>query len=485
MSIRLKDSGLYKIKSLIDGDWVDADSRATIAVVNPATGAEIAGVPDCGGAETQRAIVAAERALPAWRATPAPRRAHILQAWSELILRHRDDLATLLTVEQGKPLAEARTEISAGAAFVQWFAEEARRVYGDIIPAASDDRRLLVIKQPVGVCAAITPWNFPCAMITRKLAPALAAGCTSVLKPAAQTPLSALALAELGLRAGIPAGVLNVVTGDAQAIGAELTGNPAVRKLSFTGSTQVGRLLMAQCAPSLKRLSLELGGNAPFIVFEDADVDAAVAGAIAAKYRNSGQTCICVNRFLVHENIYDVFAGRLAQASAELVVGDGLVESVQQGPLIDDAALEKVEALIADAVAAGARVIGGGARHALGGTFFQPTVLLDVDPGMRVAREEIFGPVAALTRFRDDDEAIRLANATEYGLAAYFYTRDIGRVWRVSEALEYGMVGINTGVIGSEAAPFGGIKQSGVGREGSKYGIDEYLDIKYLCLGGL
>jgi succinate-semialdehyde dehydrogenase/glutarate-semialdehyde dehydrogenase len=485
MTIPLKDSSLYKIKALIDGVWSDADNRATTAVVNPATGQRVATVPDCGATDTRRAIAAAERALPGWRAIPAQQRGKILQAWSELIVRHQDDLALLLTLEQGKPLAEARTEIGAGAAFVQWFAEEARRVYGNIIPAGSADRRLLVIKQPIGVCAAITPWNFPCAMIARKLAPALAAGCTTVLKPAAQTPLSALALAELGVRAGIPAGVLNVVTGDAAAIGAELTGNPIVRKLSFTGSTRVGRLLMAQCAPTLKKLSLELGGNAPFIVFDDADLDAAVAGAMAAKYRNSGQTCICVNRFLVHENIYDAFAQKLAQASAALVVGDGLAESVQQGPLIDSAALEKVEALIADATANGARLATGGARHALGGTFFQPTVLLDVDPSMRVAREEVFGPVSALSRFRDEAEAIRLANATEYGLAAYFYTRDLARIWRVAEALEYGMVGINTGVIGSEAAPFGGIKQSGIGREGSKYGIDEYLEIKYLCMSGL
>jgi succinate-semialdehyde dehydrogenase/glutarate-semialdehyde dehydrogenase len=442
-------------------------------------------VPHCGAEDTRRAIAAAERALPAWRALPAGQRSRILQRWGELMLQHQDDLAMLLTMEQGKPLAEARTEIGTGAAFVQWFAEEAKRVYGDIVPAATADRRLLVVKQPIGVCAAITPWNFPCAMIARKLAPALAAGCTAVLKPAAQTPLSALALAELGIRAGIPAGVLNVVTGDPAAIGGELTASPTVRKLSFTGSTAIGRLLMAQCAPTVKKLSLELGGNAPFIVFEDADLDAAVEGAIAAKYRNSGQTCICVNRFLVHEAIYDRFAAKLAEASARLVVGNGFGEGVQQGPLIDAAALAKVESMVAEAQAAGARVASGGARHALGGTFFQPTVLLDVEPAMRVAREEIFGPVSALCRFRDEAEAIRLANATEYGLAAYFYTRDLGRIWRVGEALEYGMVGINTGTIGSEAAPFGGMKQSGLGREGSKHGIDEYLEIKYLCVAGL
>jgi succinate-semialdehyde dehydrogenase/glutarate-semialdehyde dehydrogenase len=485
MSISLKDSLLYRQKMLIDGAWCDADTGAAQPVTNPADGAIVARVPVAAAAETRRAIAAAERALPAWRALAASQRARILQRWGESILEHQEDLAALLTLEQGKPLAEARTEIAAGAAFVQWFAEEARRVYGDIVPAASPDRRLLVIKQPVGVCAAITPWNFPCAMIARKLAPALAAGCTAVLKPAEQTPLSALALAELGTRAGIPAGVLNVVTGDPVAIGGELTSNPVVRKLSFTGSTEVGRLLMAQCAPTVKKLSLELGGNAPFLVFEDADLDAAVAGAIAAKYRNSGQTCICVNRFLVHDRVYDAFADKLTRASAALEVGDGRGESVQQGPLIDVAALEKVETLIAEATARGARVASGGARHALGGTFFQPTVLLDVAPDMRVAREEIFGPVAALTRFDDEAEAIRLANATEYGLAAYFYTRDLARIWRVGEALEYGMVGINTGIIGSEAAPFGGMKQSGLGREGSRYGIDEYLEIKYLCVAGL
>jgi succinate-semialdehyde dehydrogenase/glutarate-semialdehyde dehydrogenase len=485
MSISLKDSTLLKEKTLIDGNWCDAETGARLAVVDPASGALIAQVPACTAVETRRAIEAAERALATWRTVPANQRGRILQRWSELMMQHQEDLATLLTREQGKPLAEARTEIGAGAAFVQWFAEEAKRVYGDIVPAATADRRLLVIKQPVGVCAAITPWNFPCAMIARKLAPALAAGCTVVLKPAEQTPLSALALAELGIRAGIPAGVLNVVTGDPVAIGGELTTNPAVRKLSFTGSTEIGRLLMAQCAPTVKKLSLELGGNAPFIVFEDADLDAAVEGAIAAKYRNSGQTCICVNRFLVHDAVYEQFAARLVEASARLVVGAGSVDGVQQGPLIDAAALAKVEALVADAQAQGARVGSGGAPHALGGTFFQPTVLLEVTPAMRVAREEIFGPVSALCRFSDEAEAIHLANATEYGLAAYFYTRDLARIWRVGEALEYGMVGINTGTLGSEAAPFGGMKQSGLGREGSRYGIDEYLEIKYLCMAGL
>jgi succinate-semialdehyde dehydrogenase / glutarate-semialdehyde dehydrogenase len=485
MTISLKDSALFKEKVLVDGSWCDADSGATLAVVDPASGARIALVPVCGAAETRRAIAAAAKALVAWRAESANQRSRILQRWAELMLQHQEDLALLLTREQGKPLAEARTEIATGAAFIQWFAEEARRIYGDIVSAATPDRRLLVIKQPVGVCAAITPWNFPCAMIARKLAPALAAGCTVVLKPAEQTPLSALALAELAIRAGIPVGVLNVVTGDPVAIGGELTSSPAVRKLSFTGSTAVGRLLMAQCAPTVKKLSLELGGNAPFMVFDDADLDAAVAGAIAAKYRNSGQTCICVNRFLVHEAVYDRFAAKLIEASARLVVGAGDSDGVQQGPLIDAAALAKVEALVADAQAQGARIAGGGTRHALGGTFYEPTVLLDVDPGMRVAREEIFGPVSALCRFSDEAEAIELANATEYGLAAYLYTRDLGRIWRVGEALEYGMVGINTGTLGSEAAPFGGMKQSGLGREGSKYGIDEYLEIKYLCMAGL
>jgi succinate-semialdehyde dehydrogenase / glutarate-semialdehyde dehydrogenase len=482
---RLTNPELLKAQVLIGDDWCDADTKKTFAVINPANGEILAQMPACGARETQRAIDCAAAALPAWRSAAANQRGKILQNWSELIVRHENDLALLLTAEQGKPLAEARTEIAASAAFVLWFAEEAKRIYGDVIPSPGADRRLLTIKQAVGVCAAITPWNFPCAMIARKVAPALAAGCTVVLKPAEQTPLSALALAELALRAGVPSGVLNVVTGDAQKIGAELTADTRVRKLSFTGSTRVGRLLMAQCAPSLKKLSLELGGNAPFIVFDDADLDAAVAGAMAAKYRNSGQTCICVNRFFVHENIYAAFAEKLAAATAALTVGDGFSDTTLQGPLIDLNAIEKVEALIADAVALGAKIAVGGQRHSLGGTFFQPTVLRGVEAHMRVAREEIFGPVAALCRFRDEAEAVRLANDTEYGLAAYFYTRDIARVWRVAEALEYGMVGINSATIGSEAAPFGGIKQSGIGREGSKYGIDEYLEIKYLCMGGL
>ncbi|HSB96170.1 MAG TPA: NAD-dependent succinate-semialdehyde dehydrogenase [Spongiibacteraceae bacterium] len=483
--MRLTDQSLLKDKVLIGSAWCAADSGKTLAVTNPSNDDIVAQVPDCGAAETQRAIAAADTALIEWRATTANQRGKILQAWSELIVKHATDLAQLLTLEQGKPLAEARTEIAAAAAFLQWFAEEAKRVYGDVIPSAAADRRLLVIKQPIGVCAAITPWNFPCSMIARKVAPALAAGCTMVLKPAEKTPLSALALAELALRAGVPAGVFNVVIGDPQIIGAELTANATVRKLSFTGSTAVGRLLMAQCAPTLKKLSLELGGNAPFIVFDDADLDAAVAGAIAAKYRNSGQTCICANRVLVQENIYEVFIEKFAAATAQLQVGDGFTEGVAQGPLIDAKALQKVETLLEDAVAKGARVVSGGQRHALGGTFYQPTVLRDIDSNMRVAHEEIFGPLAPVWRFRDEAEAIAIANATEYGLAAYFYTRDMARIWRVSEALEYGMIGINTATIGSEAAPFGGMKQSGFGREGSKYGIDEYLEIKYLCMGGL
>jgi len=483
--MRLTDQSLLKDKVLIAGIWCAADNGKTLAVTNPSNGDIVAQVPDCGASETQRAIAAADKALIEWRATTANQRGKILQTWSELIVQHATDLARLLTLEQGKPLAEASTEIAAAAAFMQWFAEEAKRIYGDVIPSAAAERRLLVIKQAIGVCAAITPWNFPCSMIARKVAPALAAGCTMVLKPAEKTPLSALALAELALRAGVPAGVFNVVVGDPQIIGAELTANPTVRKLSFTGSTAVGRLLMAQCAPTLKKLSLELGGNAPFIVFDDADLDAAVAGAIAAKYRNSGQTCICANRVLVQENIHEAFIEKFAAATAQLQVGDGFTEGVAQGPLIDAVALRKVETLLADAVAKGARVVSGGQRHALGGTFYQPTVLRDIDSSMRVAREEIFGPLAPVWRFRDEAEAIAIANATEYGLAAYFYTCDMARIWRVSEALEYGMIGINSATIGSEAAPFGGMKQSGFGREGSKYGIDEYLEIKYLCMGGL
>ncbi|MGB5208208.1 MAG: NAD-dependent succinate-semialdehyde dehydrogenase, partial [Azonexus sp.] len=426
-------------------------------------------------------IAAAATALPAWRALPAKQRAQVLQRWFVLINANADDLAQLITAECGKPLSEARGEVTYGASFVEWFAEEGKRTYGETIPATAVDKRLVVIKQAIGVCAAITPWNFPLAMITRKVAPALAAGCTVVVKPAEQTPLTALALAVLAEEAGFPPGVFNVLTGDPVAIGGELTASPVVRKLSFTGSTEVGRLLMAQCAPTIKKLSLELGGNAPFIVFDDADVDAAVNGALIAKYRNTGQTCVCANRILVQSGVYEEFAQKLAVRAGQLTVGAGIEEGVAQGPLIDDAALAKVEAHVADALTKGARVLCGGARHARGGNFYQPTVLADVTPDMKVACEETFGPVAPLFRFASEAEAVAMANDTEFGLAAYFYSRDVARCWRVGEALEYGMVGVNTGLISNEVAPFGGVKQSGIGREGSKYGIEEYLDIKYLC----
>ncbi|THF61063.1 NADP-dependent succinate-semialdehyde dehydrogenase [Pseudothauera nasutitermitis] len=483
--LNLNDAALFRQQCYIDGAWRDADGGGTQRVANPSTGAALGTTPRMGAAETRRAIAAAEAAWPAWRAKTAKERAAILRTWYELMLAHQEDLAALLTAEQGKPLAEARGEILYGASFIEWFAEEAKRIYGDTIPQPAAGRRLVVVKQPVGVVAAITPWNFPNAMITRKAGPALAAGCTVVVKPASQTPYSALALAELAARAGIPRGVFNVVTGAAGAIGGELTANPAVRKLSFTGSTEIGRELMAQSAATVKKISLELGGNAPFIVFDDADLDAAVAGAIASKYRNTGQTCVCTNRLLVQAGIYDEFARRLAEAVSGLKVADGFEPGSQQGPLIDEAAVAKVEAHIGDAVAKGARIVAGGKRHALGGTFFEPTVLADVTPEMAVAREETFGPVAPLFRFDTEEEAIRLANDTEFGLASYFYSRDIGRVWRVAEALEYGMVGINEGLISTEVAPFGGIKQSGLGREGSKYGIEEYLEVKYLCMGGI
>jgi succinate-semialdehyde dehydrogenase/glutarate-semialdehyde dehydrogenase len=484
--MQLRDPRLFREQAFIGGAWLAADGGASVTVTNPATGATLAQVPDMGAAETRRAIEAAHAAWPAWRALTAKQRGAILRAWFELIVANADDLALLMTSEQGKPLAEARGEALYAASFVEWFAEEAKRTYGDVIPQTVANQRLIVLKQPIGVCAAITPWNFPAAMITRKVAPALAAGCPVVVKPAEQTPLTALALAVLAERAGFPAGVFNIVTGSAASaalIGGELTGNPLVRKLSFTGSTEVGKLLMAQCAPTLKKISLELGGNAPFIVFDDADVDAAVAGAMASKYRNAGQTCVCANRLLVQKGIYEEFAHKLAAQVGALQVGVGTETGVTQGPLIDAAALEKVEAHVADALAQGARVLTGGKRHARGGTFFEPTVLADVMPAMRCAREETFGPVAPLFKFKDEAEAIALANATEYGLAAYFYARDLARVWRVAEALEYGMVGVNVGLIANEVAPFGGVKQSGIGREGSKYGIEEYLEIKYVCLG--
>jgi succinate-semialdehyde dehydrogenase/glutarate-semialdehyde dehydrogenase len=479
--MNLQNPTLLRNANLIDGLWVGADDGATLTVIDPASGERIAEVPCCGAAETQRAIAAADAALPAWRALTARRRGQLLQNWNRLILNNADDLAALITAEGGKPLTEAKGETIYGASFVEWFAEEGKRTYGESIPSPASTTRLLVVKQPIGVCAAITPWNFPLAMITRKVAPALAAGCTVVVKPAEATPLTALALAALAEQAGFPAGVFNVVTGQPAAIGGELCASPIVRKLSFTGSTAVGRLLMAQCAPTVKKLSLELGGNAPFIVFDDADVDAAVEGALAAKYRNTGQTCVCANRFLVQSGIYEAFAARFAARSAQLKVGAGSEDGVAQGPLINAAGLAKVEAHVADAVAKGARVLCGGARHERGGNFFQPTVLADVTPAMRVAREETFGPLAPLFRFDSEAEAVAMANDTEFGLAAYFFTRDVGRCWRVGEALEYGMVGVNTGMISNEVAPFGGIKQSGIGREGSKYGIEEYLEIKYLC----
>ena len=475
---------LLRNSCLIDGAWLTA-TGASLEVRNPANGELVGMVPSFGAAETRRAIDAAQAAFLPWRAKTADERARILKRWFQLMMDNQEDLARLMTAEQGKPLAEARGEIAYAASFIEWFAEEARRVYGEVIPSPLTDRRLIVLKQPVGVCAAITPWNFPAAMITRKAAPALAAGCTMVVKPAEQTPLSALALAWLGQQAGIPPGVLNIVTGEPAVIGAELTANPRVLKLSFTGSTEVGRLLMAQCAPTIKKMSLELGGNAPFIVFDDADLDAAVAGAMLSKYRNTGQTCVCTNRFLVQEGVHEAFAQKLAAAVAGLKVGSGLEVGVTQGPLIDAAGLAKVEELLADAVAQGARVLCGGKRHARGGTFFEPTVIAGATPAMRLAREEIFGPVAPIFRFKDEAEAVRLANDTEYGLAAYFYSRDIARAWRVAEALDYGMVGINSGMISNEVAPFGGVKQSGLGREGSKHGIEEYLEIKYLALAGL
>ncbi|MEI2743193.1 MAG: NADP-dependent succinate-semialdehyde dehydrogenase [Candidatus Competibacter sp.] len=482
--MHLQESPLFRQQCYVAGAWIDADSGARSTIANPATGDIIGGAPELGAAETRRAIEAAGRALPDWRGRTAQARALILRRWFQLMLEHQEELATLMTLEQGKPLAEARGEIGYAAGFIDWFAEEGKRVYGDTIPAHQPDKRILVVKQPVGVCAAITPWNFPAAMIARKAGAALAAGCSMVVKPAPQTPFSALALAVLAERAGLPAGVLNVVTGPAQAIGDEILDNPLVRKLSFTGSTRTGKYLMRRCAGTLKRLSLELGGNAPFIVFDDADLDAAVAGALVSKYRNSGQTCVCANRFLVQDGVYEAFAAKLVQAVREqLKVGNGLEVGVMQGPLIDGAALEKVERHVADALAQGAKVLTGGRRHPLGGTFYEPTVLGEVTAEMVVAREETFGPVAPLFRFNTDAEAIALANATEFGLAGYFYSRDLSRAFKVAEALEYGMVGINTGLISTEVAPFGGVKESGFGREGSKYGIEEYLDIKYLCIG--
>ena len=482
MTIALADPSLLQEQCLIDGQWVGTPA---IPVTDPATGATIASVPDFGTAQTRAAITAADAALPGWRAKTAAERARILRRWFDLLIAHQDDLAMILTREQGKALAEARGEIGYAASFVEWFAEEAKRLYGEIIPTHRADSRIVVIKQPVGVVAAITPWNFPAAMITRKAAPALAAGCTMVLKPATQTPLTALALAVLAERAGVPAGVFNVVTGSSRVIGGELTASPLIRKLSFTGSTEVGRTLMAQCAPTMKKLSMELGGNAPFIVFADADLDAAVEGAIASKYRNSGQTCVCVNRILVQRDIAAVFEQKLAAAVARLTVGAGTQEGVTQGPLIDDKAVEKVEEHIADALGKGGRLVTGGHRHPLGHSFFEPTVIADCTPDMALASEETFGPLAALFTFDTEDEAVALANDTDVGLAGYFYTRDLARAWRVGEALEVGMVGINTGLISTEVAPFGGIKQSGMGREGSRHGIEDYIEMKYMCMAGI
>jgi succinate-semialdehyde dehydrogenase / glutarate-semialdehyde dehydrogenase len=483
--MKLQDPQLLREACFIDGRWVQADNGATLAVHNPATGEQLGLVPDVGAAETRRAIEAASRALPGWAAKTAKERAVLLRRWFDLMLAHQEDLAVLMTAEQGKPLAESKGEIVYAASFIDWFAEEGRRLYGDIIPSHQADKRILVLRQPVGVVAAITPWNFPAAMITRKAGPALAAGCTIVIKPAPETPYSAFAMAELADRAGIPKGVLNVVTGEATAVGGEMTSNPAVRKMTFTGSTATGKKLMAQCAGTMKKISLELGGNAPFIVFDDADLDAAVQGAMTSKYRNTGQTCVCANRLLVQAGIYDEFANKLAEAAGKLRVGDGLAGPTDQGPLINARGLAKVEAHVADALAKGATLKLGGKRHALGGTFYQPTILTNVTPAMRVAREETFGPVAPLFKFQTEAEAIAMANDTEFGLAAYVYTRDLGRSWRVSEAIEYGIVGINTGIISTEIAPFGGVKESGIGREGSKYGILDYTELKYLCVGGL
>ena len=481
--LNLKDPALLRDQCLVDGRWISGER--TIDVTNPATGAVIGQVPRLGQSETREAIAAADRAWPAWRARTAHERSALLARWHALILEHQDDLARIMTAEQGTPLAEARGEIGYAASFIQWFAEEAKRVYGETIPAPIASQRIVVTKEPVGVCAAITPWNFPAAMITRKAGPALAAGCVMVVKPASQTPLTALALAALAERAGIPAGVLSVVTGAAGEVGTELATNPLVRKLSFTGSTEVGRHLMQQTAATVKKVSMELGGNAPFIVFEDADLDAAVEGAIVSKFRNAGQTCVCANRLYVHDSVHDAFADKLAAALAALKVGPGDEEGVRIGPLIDEAAVRKVEEHLADATAKGARVVTGGHRHALGRSFFEPTLVVGVTQAMRVAREETFGPMAPLFRFRTEDEVVAMANDTEFGLASYFYARDLGRVWRVAERLEYGMVGVNTGLISNEVAPFGGVKQSGLGREGSRHGIEDYLTIKYINMAGI
>lgn len=483
--MKISDSGLLKTQAYVDGQWIDADNGATLPVLNPATGETIAEIAKCGTAETRRAIEAAAKALVTWRDKTAKERAAILRKWFTLMMEAQDDLAQILTAEQGKPLAESRGEIAYGASYIEWFAEEAKRIYGDTIPQPSNDKRIVVIKQPIGVVACITPWNFPNAMLTRKIAPALAAGCTVVCKPANETPLSAFAFVELAERAGVPAGVINVLGGVTQEIGAELTGNPIVRKLTFTGSTEVGKLLMQQCAGTVKRTSMELGGNAPFIVFDDADLDEAIKGAMICKFRNAGQTCVCANRILVQDGVYDEFTEKLQAATAGLKLGQGTDESVTIGPLINQGAANDVLEFVDDAVAKGAKVVTGGGRSDLGACFIEPTVLTNVTHDMRVFREEIFGPVAPLFRFDSEEEAIAMANDTEFGLACYFYSRDIGRIWRVAEALEYGIVGINEGIISNEMAPFGGVKESGQGREGSKYGLDDYLEIKYMCVGGI
>ncbi len=483
--LALKDASLLRQQCYLDGQWVDADGKGTIPVVNPATGGVLGTIPRMGAAETRRAIAAADAAWPAWRSKTAKERATILRRWFDLMMASQDDLALIMTAEQGKPLAEAKGEIAYAASFIEWFAEEGKRTYGEVIPTVAADRRLVVIKQPVGVCAAITPWNFPAAMITRKAAPALAAGCTMVLKPATQTPYSAFALAVLAERAGVPKGVFSVITGSSAEIGGELTASPVVRKLTFTGSTEVGAKLMAQCAPTIKKLSLELGGNAPFIVFDDADLDAAVEGAMASKYRNAGQTCVCANRLLVQEGVYEAFVQKLAAKVSGLKVGNGQEAGVTTGPLIDEAAVQKVEEHVSDALAKGGRVVAGGKRHALGGLFYEPTIIADVTTAMKVTREETFGPVAPVFRFKTEAEAIAMANDTEFGLASYFYARDMGRIWRVAEGIESGMVGINVGIISNEVAPFGGVKQSGLGREGSRHGIEEFMEVKYLCMGGI
>ena len=482
-ALSLKDPSLFRQQCYINGQWVDADSGKTIDVTNPATGEVLGTIPNMGTAETRRAVEAANAAWTGWRKKTAKERANVLRKLFNLMMENQEDLAVLMTAEQGKPMAESKGEIAYAASFIEWFAEEGKRVYGDVIPAHQPDKRIVVTKEPVGVVAAITPWNFPAAMITRKAGPALAAGCPIVLKPATQTPFSALALAELAHRAGVPAGIFNVITGSATQIGGEMTGNPIVRKLTFTGSTEIGKILLEQCAKTVKKTSMELGGNAPFIVFDDADLDAAVEGAIMSKYRNTGQTCVCANRILVQDSVYDAFAAKLTAAVAKLKVGDGLKGETQQGPLIDMKAVEKVEEHIADAVKKGAKVLAGGKRHTLGHSFFEPTILANVTTDMIVTREETFGPVAPLFRFKTEEEAVKLANDTEFGLAAYFYARDLGRVWRVAEQIESGIVGINTGIISTEVAPFGGVKESGLGREGSKYGIEDFLEVKYMCMG--